>query len=419
MESVRRINRWTQEEDAILIQKFRAQQARQQARNPPSSVPDWQEIASALPGRSNKDCRKRWFNVLSGGLRKGAWTSDEDILLRNAVQAEGRSSWMRVAAHVPRRTADQCAKRWQHFLDPSLDRSEWTKDDNQTLLQAVQQHGRKWLEIRNQLFPSRSPNTLKNQYSIISRRHGKLLATSQSRDTKSPSPKLRGKARKEQLMPEYRLDNHVKWSHSHSTTNHHFFDSQNQTSVMGDETMAPSPNTDIEYAVSDREMIPPTPDYSLLVSMTPEASPMPIQSEFQVSSERPQFSDYEYASFETGIGRQRGVEFGGIPTSSTLNTGLLMHGQDQNIAQDSAWATYPSPGSTVQSGPKMVDLRMNQANGSHWSYSMADMPSWQHYQTTTDVCTCSEISQPIMAGAPIAQVATNDMIRTWMSHNNN
>lgn len=52
---------------------------------------DWQKIAAGLPGRSNKDCRKRWFNVLSGGLRKGAWSPEEDSYLRDAVRIEGKS----------------------------------------------------------------------------------------------------------------------------------------------------------------------------------------------------------------------------------------------------------------------------------------------------------------------------------------
>ncbi|EFQ98378.1 hypothetical protein MGYG_01408 [Nannizzia gypsea CBS 118893] len=164
MEPARRINKWTQEEDAILLQRLREQQAN----NPPDKVVDWQNIAAAIPGRTNKDCRKRWLNVLDGDLRKGAWTAEEDRLLSGAVETEGKV-WVRVSEHVPRRTADQCAKRWQHFLDPALDRSEWTELECQILWDAVQKQGRRWLQIRNDLFPLRSPNSLKNQYAFMSR----------------------------------------------------------------------------------------------------------------------------------------------------------------------------------------------------------------------------------------------------------
>lgn len=51
---------------------------------------DWQCIATKLPGRTNKDCRKRWHNVVSGGVNKGHWTQDEDKLLTEAVQTRGK-----------------------------------------------------------------------------------------------------------------------------------------------------------------------------------------------------------------------------------------------------------------------------------------------------------------------------------------
>ncbi|EFR02686.1 hypothetical protein MGYG_09096 [Nannizzia gypsea CBS 118893] len=174
MEPTRRINRWTRDEDAILLREFNKQET---ASNDPTKTTNWQKIALSLPGRSNKDCRKRWFNVLSGDLRKGLWTPEEDRLLAQAIESEGKV-WIRVAHHIPHRTADQCAKRWQHALDPALDRSKWTHLESQSLWNAVQTHGRCWLRIRNELFPSRSPNALKNHYTFLSRNVGRTCMSS-------------------------------------------------------------------------------------------------------------------------------------------------------------------------------------------------------------------------------------------------
>ena len=33
-------------------------------------IKDWSEIAKKIPGRSNKDCRKRFLNEVTGGLKK-------------------------------------------------------------------------------------------------------------------------------------------------------------------------------------------------------------------------------------------------------------------------------------------------------------------------------------------------------------
>ena len=53
-------------------------------------VKDWCYVANHLPGRTNRDCRKRWYNVVSGGLNKGHWTAEEDRLLINALTTHGK-----------------------------------------------------------------------------------------------------------------------------------------------------------------------------------------------------------------------------------------------------------------------------------------------------------------------------------------
>ena len=70
------------------------------------SVKDWNRIASKLPGRMNKDCRKRWSKI-SENVKKGNWSAAsnvrpstsvltsssrdpaEDAKLREAVKAIG------------------------------------------------------------------------------------------------------------------------------------------------------------------------------------------------------------------------------------------------------------------------------------------------------------------------------------------
>ena len=121
--SIPRINRWTEEEDAALARecyrqidgtpssaKFNA--ARSICRNrlsldhpvgagnssytPSTETPqgqevtfDWNTVADALPNRSNKDCRKRWYNVVSEEFKKGTWNAAEDAMLRSAIHQYG------------------------------------------------------------------------------------------------------------------------------------------------------------------------------------------------------------------------------------------------------------------------------------------------------------------------------------------
>ena len=51
---------------------------------------DWHRIAAKLPGRTNKDCRKRWVNKVCGSLKKGSWNKTEDESLMDAVDRYGQ-----------------------------------------------------------------------------------------------------------------------------------------------------------------------------------------------------------------------------------------------------------------------------------------------------------------------------------------
>jgi len=104
----------------------------------------WHKIASHLPGRNNKDCRKRWHYSIAHTIRKGTWTKEEDEKLLGAVDKYG-ARWSKVAVVVGSRNGDQCWKRWYDCLDPRIDKSAWTAEEvsSQGLLRKV----RPWLTI--------------------------------------------------------------------------------------------------------------------------------------------------------------------------------------------------------------------------------------------------------------------------------
>jgi hypothetical protein len=165
----RQPRRWTSAEDQILREHVDAQQSQGFGR-------DWCQVASALPGRTNKDCRKRWHNSVAEGLKKGQWSKSEDQLLTQGVHRYG-SQWTKVATCVNTRSADQCAKRWQQSLDPRLDRSDWREDEDIALLAAVDRLGRHWKDIQEQYLAHRSKNCVKNRYSVLSRRTATQLVS--------------------------------------------------------------------------------------------------------------------------------------------------------------------------------------------------------------------------------------------------
>ncbi|KAI1324236.1 hypothetical protein F5Y16DRAFT_412151 [Xylariaceae sp. FL0255] len=170
--------RWTKEEDRILYEETQKQESA-------GDTKDWHRIATKLPGRTNKDCRKRWVNKVRGGLKKGAWNESEDNRLLEAVQKHSQR-WTLVANDVGFRSPDQCAKRWQLKLDPNLEHRGWAVEEDELLLQLVRDHGREWKMFQGQSFPGKSTNELKNREASVDSSGSSTSSNSGSEEGEGP-----------------------------------------------------------------------------------------------------------------------------------------------------------------------------------------------------------------------------------------
>ncbi|KAG0206725.1 hypothetical protein BGX28_001870 [Mortierella sp. GBA30] len=139
----------------------------------------WAKIAACVPGRTNKNCRKRWFHSLDPKLKKGAWTEEEDRLLRTGVQIF-KGQWSKIAERIPGRTDDQCAKRWRESLDPLIDRAAWTPEDDVLLLQRFEEFGSQWQKIAL-AFPGRPGLHCRNRWRKIQRSLNHMKRSSKRR----------------------------------------------------------------------------------------------------------------------------------------------------------------------------------------------------------------------------------------------
>jgi hypothetical protein len=94
-------------------------------------------------------CQARWCKTLDPSLRRGAWTEEEDNQLRKAVAGYG-TSWVQVALAVPGRTNDQCRERWTEYLNVGPQQC-WTDEEDKVLLAAVAEFGGKWKAISSKV----------------------------------------------------------------------------------------------------------------------------------------------------------------------------------------------------------------------------------------------------------------------------
>jgi hypothetical protein len=144
--------KWTQDENDYLMQLVEGQ-----------VNPNWNELCVMFPGKTPQQLAERWEKVLNPSLVKGSWTREEDELIMTFVQEKGTKDWTKLASLLPGRIGKQCRERWRNHLDPEVNRTPWTEEEDQILIGMFEKLGSKWVKIA-EFLPGRSDNAIKNRW---------------------------------------------------------------------------------------------------------------------------------------------------------------------------------------------------------------------------------------------------------------
>ena len=80
-------------------------------------------------------------------IKGGVWKNTEDEILKAAVMKYGKNQWSRVASLLSRKSAKQCKARWYEWLDPSIKKTEWSRDEEEKLLHLSKLMPSQWRTI--------------------------------------------------------------------------------------------------------------------------------------------------------------------------------------------------------------------------------------------------------------------------------
>lgn len=106
--------------------------------------------------------------------RKVKFSDEEDRQILALVNTAGDNlNWELISFALGNRTARQCKDRYHAYLQPGLNKSEWTEQEDQQLIDMVAQFGQKWKFIATS-FKGRPEVSLKNRYRLLQRRSAKL-----------------------------------------------------------------------------------------------------------------------------------------------------------------------------------------------------------------------------------------------------
>jgi hypothetical protein len=162
IEKIDRDKHWTLAQDKQLINLASQSSGRR----------NWKDIAAQIDHKTPASCYLR-YKIINPNIRKGFWTQEEDQLILKGIDLYGKA-WKVIAWKLfTNRTSKQIRDRFINYLDPAVDKSKFSVDEDLLLIELQKAYGNQWSKLK-QYFPKRSSDALKNRFNSTLRKKIKL-----------------------------------------------------------------------------------------------------------------------------------------------------------------------------------------------------------------------------------------------------
>lgn len=155
-------SRWSPEEDAAIMEYVRDGKVSN----------GFREIdISRFHNKTVAQISQRWKSVLDPRIKKGQWTKEEDEMILDWVSKNGKNQWKELESLFNNeRNRKQLRERYSVL---NSNRMVWNEEEDNLLIEMVNKYGNKWSLIGKKI--KREQNQVKNRwYSTIKKRQERL-----------------------------------------------------------------------------------------------------------------------------------------------------------------------------------------------------------------------------------------------------
>ena len=138
---------WSNEEEKLLKRYFKEFDGK------------WSLISKKIPNKSASQCSYHYSKIKK---KRKIWTVEEDQIVLNLV-VKHETNWQLISKVLKNRTGKQIRDRYINILDPSINHSPWTEEEDNILIKYYYKIGPKWSEI-SKFLNGRPENMIKNRF---------------------------------------------------------------------------------------------------------------------------------------------------------------------------------------------------------------------------------------------------------------
>jgi myb proto-oncogene protein len=107
------------------------------------------------------------MNAQMKAKSKSKFSPSEDELIKALVAKFGTHSWINIKRYFSNRTTRQLRERWKFYLNPTINQSSWTKEEDELLPKGQKIYGNCWKVISQHFLPNRTRIAIRNRFNQL------------------------------------------------------------------------------------------------------------------------------------------------------------------------------------------------------------------------------------------------------------